>query len=122
MSRMRKATAVAMLVGGLMLGGAGVASADANAHGEASNSPGVLSGNVVQIPISIPINICGISLDVIGALNPAYGNSCSNGEVKGNGPAHESGQHTLGWYQQDMHQAGLVHYMDDHLGRGDDCC
>lgn len=121
MSRMRKATAVAMLVGGMMLGGAGVASADANAYGEANNSPGVLSGNVVQIPISIPINVCGNSIGVVSALNPAFGNTCSNGDVQGNGPAHE-GWHHMGWYHEGWHHAGWFHHEGDHYGRGDDCC
>ena len=122
MSRMRKAAAVAVLVGGMMLGGAGVASADANAFGEASNSPGVLSGNVVQIPVSIPINVCGNSVDVVGALNPAFGNSCSNGEEHGNGPSHEGWHHNLGWNHEGWHQAGWYHHEGDDHGRGDDCC
>ncbi|MEV6761041.1 chaplin [Streptomyces sp. NPDC051105] len=50
----------------------------ANATGTAVNSPGVLSGNVVQVPISIPINVCGNTVNVLALLNPAVGNSCSN--------------------------------------------
>lgn len=50
----------------------------ANATGAAIGSPGVLSGNVIQIPINIPINICGNSINVFGALNPAFGNTCIN--------------------------------------------
>ncbi|KUL53125.1 hypothetical protein ADL22_04430 [Streptomyces sp. NRRL F-4489] len=48
------------------------------AAGFAANSPGVLSGNVIQVPINIPINVCGNSIDVIGLLNPAFGNNCLN--------------------------------------------
>ncbi|WP_089099622.1 chaplin [Streptomyces hyaluromycini] len=51
----------------------------AEAHGVAVDSPGLLSGNVVQIPISIPINVCGNTVNVIGLLNPAIGNTCKNG-------------------------------------------
>jgi hypothetical protein len=50
----------------------------ASANGAAVGSPGVLSGNVVQIPIHIPVNVCGNSVDVIGLLNPAAGNVCVN--------------------------------------------
>src|SRR5690349_701620 len=47
----RKALALTVAAGALVLGSAGVANADASAVGTATNSPGVLSGNVVQIPI-----------------------------------------------------------------------
>ncbi|MEV6262088.1 chaplin [Streptomyces sp. NPDC051784] len=71
--------AVVVAAGAMLFAGAGTASADAGAQGVAYGSPGVLSGNVVQIPISIPINVCGNSLNVIGALNPSGGNACVNG-------------------------------------------
>jgi hypothetical protein len=44
----------------------------------ASQSPGFLAGNVVQLPINAPINACGNTVDVIGVLNPAFGNHCEN--------------------------------------------
>ncbi|MFJ4780783.1 chaplin [Streptomyces sp. NPDC088762] len=73
-----RSTALAVAGAALLLGGAGVASADASAHGVAAGSPGVLSGNVVQVPIHIPINVCGNSVNIIGILNPAFGNTCVN--------------------------------------------
>ncbi|MFI5628555.1 chaplin [Streptomyces sp. NPDC051664] len=51
----------------------------ASAVGSTSNSPGVLSGNLVQVPVDVPVNACGNTVDVVGALNPAGGNRCSNG-------------------------------------------
>ncbi|MFI2085785.1 chaplin [Streptomyces rishiriensis] len=72
----KSAAVVAGLI--LALGGAAPAFADADANGAAIGSPGVLSGNVVQIPIHIPINVCGNSINVIAALNPAGGNVCIN--------------------------------------------
>jgi hypothetical protein len=53
--------------------------ADAGAGGAAWGSPGVLSGNVVQVPIHVPLNLCGNTVSVIGLLNPAIGNTCMNG-------------------------------------------
>ncbi|MEW1613216.1 MULTISPECIES: chaplin [unclassified Streptomyces] len=50
----------------------------AGAEGVAQGSPGILSGNSVQVPIDIPVNVCGNSVSVIGLLNPTFGNSCSN--------------------------------------------
>ncbi|MFB6837312.1 chaplin [Streptomyces sp. NPDC056361] len=71
--------AAAVIAGIVMaMGAASPAFADADAHGVAIGSPGVLSGNVVQVPIHIPINVCGNSVNVIGALNPAAGNICVN--------------------------------------------
>lgn len=76
---MKRIAAVTMVAGGLAAAGAGVASAHgADAHGAATNSPGVGSGNLVQAPIHIPVNACGNSVTVIGALNPTFGNVCEN--------------------------------------------
>ncbi|MFF1479959.1 chaplin [Streptomyces sp. NPDC058301] len=48
--------------------------------GSASTSPGVISGNTIQVPVHLPINLCGNTVDILGLLNPASGNSCaSNG-------------------------------------------
>ncbi|MBW5425520.1 DUF320 domain-containing protein [Streptomyces sp. BG9H] len=62
----------------MVLGMAAPAVADAGASGAAVNSPGVLSGNVVQVPIHVPINLCGNTIDIIALLNPAFGNTCVN--------------------------------------------
>ncbi|MER7112802.1 chaplin [Streptomyces sp. NPDC000229] len=74
----KKVAAVAAATGGLVLAGAGMAVADAEANGAAVGSPGVISGNVIQVPIHIPINVCGNTVNVIGLLNPAFGNVCVN--------------------------------------------
>ncbi|WP_199821174.1 chaplin [Streptomyces sp. NRRL B-3229] len=75
---MKKTAAV--VAGAIMaLGMAAPAFADAGAQGAAIGSPGVLSGNLVQIPVHVPINVCGNTVNVIGLLNPAIGNSCVNG-------------------------------------------
>ncbi|MBF9069623.1 chaplin [Streptacidiphilus fuscans] len=63
---------------GIVAAGAGVASASSTANGDASNSPGFISGNLVQVPVHIPVNACGNTVNVIGALNPAFGNGCVN--------------------------------------------
>ncbi|GAB2806104.1 hypothetical protein GCM10027073_43480 [Streptomyces chlorus] len=51
----------------------------AYAGGVAKDSPGVLSGNLIQLPIHAPVNACGNTIGVIGVLNSAYGNDCGNG-------------------------------------------
>ncbi|MFD8739744.1 chaplin [Streptomyces sp. NPDC059618] len=79
MSRIAKAAAVVVGTGAVALSGAGMAMADAGAQGGAVGSPGVLSGNVIQAPINIPVNVCGNTIDVVGLLNPAFGNTCVNG-------------------------------------------
>ncbi|MEV3854720.1 chaplin family protein [Streptomyces sp. NPDC050095] len=68
----------------------GYAHADSGAHGSSSDSPGVLSGNSVQLPVDVPVNVCGNTVNVIGLLNPAAGNSCANtsGSGKGGGGSH----------------------------------
>ncbi|MGW2282625.1 chaplin [Streptomyces sp. NPDC001770] len=79
MSKLRSTVFLAAAAAALTFAGAGTAAADAGAQGAAFGSPGVLSGNVVQIPVHIPVNVCGNSLNIIGLLNPSFGNSCVNG-------------------------------------------
>ncbi|GKQ33904.1 chaplin [Streptomyces sp. A012304] len=52
--------------------------ADSAANGVAAGSPGVISGNTMQAPVHIPVNLCGNTVDVVGVLNPAFGNSCAD--------------------------------------------
>ncbi|WP_328917239.1 MULTISPECIES: chaplin [unclassified Streptomyces] len=73
----RKGLVTAMVAGGV-LASAGYAQADSAADGEAAGSPGVLSGNSVQVPVHIPVNVCGNTIDVVGLLNPSFGNRCAN--------------------------------------------
>ncbi|MET7652125.1 chaplin [Streptomyces sp. NPDC005486] len=78
MSRIAKVAAVALGTSAVVVSGAGLAMADAGAQGAAVGSPGVLSGNVVQVPVHIPVNVCGNTISIIGLLNPAFGNTCAN--------------------------------------------
>ncbi|OEJ95100.1 chaplin [Streptomyces thermolilacinus] len=78
MSRIAKAAVVIAGTSAVVLSGAGLAVADAGADAVAANSPGVASGNILQIPVHIPVNICGNTINVVGLLNPAFGNTCAN--------------------------------------------
>jgi small secreted domain DUF320 len=70
---------VAVIAGAIMaFGMASPAFADAEAEGFAAYSPGVLSGNVIQVPIHAPINVCGNSINIIALLNPTVDNTCVN--------------------------------------------
>ncbi|MEU4728886.1 MULTISPECIES: chaplin [unclassified Streptomyces] len=94
MFRIAKAVAVTAAAGAVLAGGAGMAAADAVAEGAAIGSPGVLSGNVVQVPIHIPINLCGNTVNIVGVLNPAFGNTCiNNGGLEGHHKADHHGEH-----------------------------
>ncbi|MEV8023022.1 chaplin family protein [Streptomyces sp. NPDC086554] len=89
---------VAAATGVLAISG-GYAQADSGAAGSSSDSPGVLSGNSVQLPVHVPVNVCGNSVNVVGVLNPAAGNSCANTSDGGDGGAQPSG----GGAQADVH-------------------
>ncbi|MEU9922212.1 chaplin [Streptomyces griseoluteus] len=103
MSRIAKAAVVALGTGAVMVGGAGLALADANAGAAAVGSPGLGSGNVVQVPVSIPINLCGNTVNAVGLLNPAFGNTCANvGERKHGHEGHHEGHH-------EAHEGGYGH-------------
>ncbi|QZZ33155.1 chaplin [Streptomyces sp. ST1015] len=60
------------------------AHADSAADGSTADSPGAVSGNTVQLPVHLPVNLCGNTVDVVGLLNPAMGNKCVNSS---SGPA-----------------------------------
>ncbi|GAA4957623.1 MAG: chaplin [Streptomycetaceae bacterium] len=78
MKKLGKVVLLATATGGLALAGTGAAMADAGANGAAVGSPGVASGNLIQVPVHVPVNICGNTVSVIGVLNPAFGNFCAN--------------------------------------------
>ncbi|NEC67294.1 chaplin [Streptomyces sp. SID9727] len=75
-----KYTKIAAVAAGTLMamGAAAPAFADSGAEGAALNSPGVVSGNTIQVPVHIPVNVCGNTIDIIGLLNPAFGNVCVN--------------------------------------------
>jgi hypothetical protein len=50
----------------------------ATADGSAAGSPGLISGNGIQLPVHVPVNVCGNTVNVVGLLNPAAGNACAN--------------------------------------------
>lgn len=65
---------------GASVGAAGAHDFDgALADGVAKGSPGIISGNVIQIPVQVPLNVCGNTIDILLAiLNPTFGNTCVN--------------------------------------------
>lgn len=79
MSRIAKGLVLTSAAVAAVMRAAGAAAASSGADGVAANSPGVISGNVIQVPVHVPVNVCGDSIDVIGLLNPAFGNTCVNG-------------------------------------------
>ncbi|MFC5718671.1 chaplin [Streptomyces gamaensis] len=92
---MRQATKKGLLTAaaatGMLAMTGGMAHADSGAQGAATGSPGVLSGNVVQAPVHVPVNACGNTVNVVGAMNSATGNHCHNGG-EGTG-RHRKGDH-----------------------------
>jgi hypothetical protein len=75
---MKKSAAV--LAGAILaLGGAAPAFADTGAGATTADSPGVVSGDVIQAPLHMPLNFCGATVDVAALMNPALGSHCANG-------------------------------------------
>ncbi|MFF9014195.1 chaplin family protein [Streptomyces sp. NPDC014870] len=74
----RSGLATLMVTGGALALSAGAAHADSGAQGAAVGSPGVGSGNTIQLPVHVPVNVCGNTVNVVGLLNPAAGNRCAN--------------------------------------------
>jgi hypothetical protein len=78
MSRIAKAVVLSTTALAAVAGASGAAFADAGAGAAAIGSPGVISGNAIQVPVHVPVNVCGNTINVIGLLNPAFGNTCVN--------------------------------------------
>jgi hypothetical protein len=87
----RKGLITIVATSGVLAVTGGYAYADAGAGGVSAGSPGVLSGNTVQVPVSVPVNACGNTVDVVGALNPAFGNNCANVSRGDSGRGHGGG-------------------------------
>ncbi|MER5430344.1 chaplin [Streptomyces sp. NPDC002588] len=85
----RKSLMTVAAATGVIAAAGGYAHADSGAIGSAADSPGIASGNTVQAPVNIPVNVCGNTIDVVGILNPAFGNSCAD---KGAGHRAPDGQ------------------------------
>ncbi|MEV0369689.1 chaplin [Streptomyces sp. NPDC050636] len=88
----RKGLITIAAAGGVLAAVGGYAHADSGASGGAAHSPGVASGNNVQAPVDVEVNACGNSINVVGLLNPTFGNKCANdGGGKHRGP--QGGDH-----------------------------
>ncbi|APU39808.1 hypothetical protein BSL84_08495 [Streptomyces sp. TN58] len=91
-SRRNGLIAAVVAGGGLAVAGvSGLAHADADAGGTAERSPGLLSGNLVQLPVNVPVSACGNTVNVVGLLNPAAGNRCTNTSQGGGAHSGQSG-------------------------------
>jgi hypothetical protein len=88
-----------MVAATLVLPAAGVAHASGNGNVTGNGNVSVLSGNTLDAPISLPVNLCGVSLGIVGFANsgceggassnvstdPSGNGGGGNGNVVGNG-------------------------------------
>jgi hypothetical protein len=81
MSRIAQVLVLTSVAAAALTGTTGAAVAHgggADARAVAAGSRGDLSGNVVQAPVNVPVNVCGNTINVVGLLNPAFGNVCKS--------------------------------------------
>ncbi|MYS84545.1 chaplin [Embleya scabrispora] len=78
MNTVKKAAIITAAAGGILAAGMGAANASSDADGAAVGSPGVISGNNIEVPVHVPVNVCGNSVNLVGLVNPAFGNVCIN--------------------------------------------
>jgi len=78
MRSFKKAAVVTVAATSLIVAGSSAAFAGSEAEGAAVGSPGVLSGNLIQIPVSIPTNECGNTTHTASGLNRDFGTICIN--------------------------------------------
>ena len=87
----RKGLITVAAASGMLAITGGYANADAGAKGLSEEATGLLTGNVVQAPVHVPLNVCGNTVNVLGALNPAAGNSCAQGSGRSGGDGGSDG-------------------------------
>ncbi|MGV9559564.1 chaplin [Streptomyces sp. NPDC003522] len=80
MRRVTRNGVIAVAAASSALAVAAPAFAGSAADGTAADSPGLISGNSVQLPVHVPLNLCGNTVNVVGVLNPAVGNTCVNAD------------------------------------------
>jgi hypothetical protein len=68
----------------------GTAFADSGLQGATGHSSGAVSGNNIQAPVDAPVNVCGNTVSVAGALNPASGKCGSSESTQPSGTAGDS--------------------------------
>ncbi len=83
-NKLRQALSKGMLTAAAVTGILSVpgafAFADADADATATGSAGLIAGNNVSVPIHVPLNVCGNSINVLAVLNPTTDNTCVNVE------------------------------------------
>ncbi|MGH6656763.1 MAG: chaplin family protein [Actinocrinis sp.] len=88
------AAAVANHVYGSTCGGtdaAGGSNSGSSATSTTDHSGGILSGNTVQAPINIPLNVCGNQAVAVGAKNVTHGSTCGTGGGPGSNAGNGGG-------------------------------
>ncbi|MFD4261671.1 chaplin, partial [Streptomyces sp. NPDC058534] len=70
--------------------------ADSTAVAATEDSSGPLAGNNVSVPVSVPVNVCGNTIGVIGVLNRATGGSCDNVSYGHGSDRHSGGAEAVG--------------------------
>lgn len=67
----------------------------------------MISGNTIQLPVHVPVNVCGNTVNVVGLLNPAAGNTCADeGGAKAGGGKRSGGKNTGGPHGGAVAQGG----------------
>ncbi|GGQ28501.1 chaplin [Streptomyces roseolilacinus] len=74
MSRIAKAATVVAGTGAVTLAGVGTAAAVPGLDAVTGST----SGRTVQVPLHSRVGLCGETTEVVGVLNPAFGNVCAN--------------------------------------------
>ena len=105
------ATAGAALVAAMFaLPGAGVAYASDNGNTTGNGNVSVLSGNTITAPISVPVNLCGVSLAVVGFSNSGLSGRVQLGHFRGGRRQpqrqHDRQRQRLARFGQHDHRAG----------------
>ncbi|UNO42823.1 chaplin [Streptomyces sp. MST-110588] len=74
-----KKAALVLAAAGLAAGAATDSAFAVDADGKAGGTPGIGTGRVDQVPVSVPVNAAGLGVNVVSLLNAVTGGSSTAG-------------------------------------------
>ncbi|HEU5331961.1 MAG TPA: chaplin [Actinocrinis sp.] len=83
-------------------------SSGATADASTDRSGGVVSGNTIQAPVNVPLNVCGNQAVIAGVLNTVTGSKCTTGGGHGQGDRHPGGSGGANATAQTHHSGGVL--------------
>ena len=75
----KRGLALVAATSGLMLGSAAIAAADATTTADTSHSGGAVAGWTAQVPVNVPVKLCGVNVQAVAIKEMPKSTTCHTG-------------------------------------------